>query len=85
VVVIPFPPSHIKKKVMNWIKNKENITESDVTALNKAKAMEQRYIKNGHKYVKITDSIKVLVPFGKDGKPTKDGDRIIRNIKEKLL
>ena len=62
--------------------DKITVTENDIKALKKAKAQEQERIKNGWRYYKINERIKVLVPFGKDGLPTSKGLAIIKAQKE---
>lgn len=61
--------------------DKITVTENDIKALKKAKAQEQERIKNGWRYYKINERIKVLVPF-KDGHPTEKGLAIIKAQKE---
>lgn len=62
--------------------DKITVTENDIKALKKAKAQERERIKNGWRYYKINERIKVLVPFGKDGLPTEKGLAIIKAQKE---
>ena len=69
----------------NWVYNKEVVGEKDIKALQKAKDMERRDIQNGHRYVKINERMRVLVPFGQDGKPTEAGERIIRAAKGRMI
>lgn len=57
--------------------NKINVTETDIKALKVAKKQELQRIKEGWRFYKVNNRLKVLVPFGKDGKPTKQGMRII--------
>jgi hypothetical protein len=46
--------------------------------------MEEKALKKGYRYVKIGNTTEVLVPFGKDGKPTKEGKRRIEMIENVL-
>lgn len=57
--------------------NKITVTETDIKALEVAKRQELQRIKEGWRFYKVNNRLKVLVPFGKDGKPTKQGMRII--------
>lgn len=59
------------------------VTENDRRALKKAKEREQERIKQGWQFVKITPRMKVFVPC-KNGKPTKEGENIIKRYKEYL-
>ena len=67
----------------NWICDKNIVSEKDVKALENAKALELKKIKEGYKYVPICKKMKILVPFGKDGKPTKEAQERIE-AKKKL-
>ena len=65
----------------NWVFDNTNVSEKDIRALEKAKRMEKEKLAQGYRYVKINDKMQVLVPFGKDGKPTAKGEEIIRQKK----
>lgn len=59
------------------------VTEADRRALKKAKDKEKEQLKQGWQYVQISKTSKVLVPF-KKGKPTKEGEEIIKRYQEYL-
>lgn len=62
----------------NWSSQPTSmVTERDVRALEKAYKEENRLLKEGYRWYKINDRIRVLIPFGKDGKPTEKGLRMI--------
>ena len=70
----------------NWavVKDVSNSKTIERKVLEKVKKMEEKALKKGYRYVKIGNSTEILVPFGKDGKPTKDGKRRIE-IMENML
>lgn len=53
------------------------VTENDRKALVVARKQEHEKIKDGWRYYKINERLQILVPFGKNGKPTKEGKRMI--------
>lgn len=59
------------------------VTEADRRALKKAKDKEKEQLKQGWRYVQISKTSKVLVPC-KNGKPTKEGEEIIKRYQEYL-
>ena len=59
------------------------VTETDRRMLSKAKEREKEQLKQGWQYVQISKMHKVLVPH-KNGKPTKEGEEIIKRYKEYL-
>lgn len=63
---------------------KPSVTEEDFKGLKTAHRQEAKLIKEGWRYYKINDRLRVLVPFGKDGKPTKKGRRMIENRKNAI-
>ena len=67
----------------NWIKNKETVSEKDVSAATKADKIERKKIRAGWRWVKIIPSLKILVPFEK-GKPTAEGQAMIDIMKAKF-
>ena len=67
----------------NWIKNKETVSDKDVSAAVKADKMERKKIRAGWRWVKIIPSLKILVPFEK-GKPTAEGQAMIDIMKAKF-
>lgn len=46
--------------------------EKSLESLKKAKAIENKRLKDGWKYIKIKPSLQVLVPCDKNGKPKED-------------
>ena len=46
--------------------------EKGLESLKKAKAVENKRLKDGWKYIKINHSLQVLVPCDKNGKPKED-------------
>lgn len=66
---------------MNWVNEKQTVSERELKALEKAKSQEKKKIKDGWKYYVITPRLKVLVPH-KNGKPTEVGKKIIDGIKK---
>ena len=67
----------------NWIKNKKIVCEKDIAAAEKANKIEKKKLKNGWRWVKILQSLKILVPF-KNGKPTAEGQAMIDIMKAKF-
>ena len=67
----------------NWIKNNETVGEKDIAAAEKANKVEKKKLKNGWQWVKIFDTLKILVPF-KNGKPTAEGQAMIDHMKAKF-
>lgn len=66
----------------NWVHEKGVVTERDRIALEKAKKLEKKHEKQGYRWFKINERLKVFVPFKKDGsEPTDDGWRRIANLK----
>lgn len=61
----------------NWVAPQPTVTEEDFKGLKVAHKQEAKLIKEGWRYYKINDRLRVLVPFGNDGKPTKKGKRMI--------
>ena len=68
----------------NWIALSSIVTESDRKLLEKAKRHERMLEKENWRWYKINNRIRVLVPFGEDGKPTPEGERIIAKQRELL-
>lgn len=57
-------------------------------ALLKAKAIEKKKLKDGWRYVQVTEATQLLVPCDKNGKPTKAGQEKINeylNPKKKRI
>ena len=69
----------------NWVYDKPAGTEKDRAVAVQAKKIERKKIKAGYRWYKVNDRTRILVPFGQDGKPTKDGWRQINIFKEKCL
>ena len=67
----------------NWIKNRDVVTDKDLSAAAKAEKIERKKIRSGWKWVKILPSLKILVPYEK-GKPTAEGQAMIDNMKAKF-
>lgn len=65
--------------------NKITVTDSDIRALKVAKKQEQKELKDGWQYYKVNNRLKILVPYGSDGKPTKQGLRMIEIHKQIIL
>lgn len=53
-------------------------------ALAKAKNIEQKKIRQGWRWVKISKLSKILVPCDKNGKPTAQGQKRIEAIKNNI-
>lgn len=66
----------------NVISATSTVTEADHKALAVAKRIERKRIKEGWRFYKINERMQVLVPFGKDGKPTEKGMKMIEMQKE---
>lgn len=66
---------------LNWaaILNR-NATSKECAerALKRAKAIEKKRIKEGWRYYKLNATNQILIPYGKDGKPTKKGLEMIK-------
>ena len=53
-------------------------------ALAKAKSVEQKKIRQGWRWVKISKLSKILVPCDKNGEPTTEGQRRIDELRNKV-
>lgn len=53
-------------------------------ALAKAKSVEQKKIRQGWRWVKISKLSKILVPCDKNGKPTAQGQKRIEAMKNNI-
>jgi hypothetical protein len=70
---------------INFDAAKKTVGEKELNALSKAKRQEERKIKKGWRYYRISSTFSVLVPFDKrKGIPTEEGLRIIKMQKELL-
>ena len=57
---------------------KKAVGEKELNALSKAKRQEERKIKKGWRYYRISNTFSILVPFDKrKGVPTDEGMRLI--------
>lgn len=64
---------------------KKAVSEKELNALRKAKLQEEKKLKKGWRYYKVSNTISVLVPFDKrKGVPTEKGMRLIEIQKELL-
>lgn len=64
---------------------KKAVGDKELNALNKAKRQEEKKLKKGWRYYKVSNTVSVLVPFDKkEGVPTEEGWRMI-NIQKELL
>lgn len=64
---------------------KKAVGEKELNALKKAKLQEEKKLKKGWRYYKVSNTTSVLVPFDKkEGVPTEEGWRIIKMQKELL-
>ena len=64
---------------------KKAVGDKELNALRKAKLQEEKKLKKGWRYYKVSNTISVLVPFDKrKGVPTDEGWRMI-NIQKELL
>ena len=64
---------------------KKAVGEKELNALKKAKPQEEKKLKKGWRYYKVSNTISVLVPFDKrKGVPTEKGMRLIEMQKELL-
>lgn len=53
-------------------------------ALARAKNIEQKKIRQGWRWVRISKLSKILVPCDKNGKPTKEGQKRIDTVKNNI-
>ena len=70
--------------ITNWVHEKGVVTEKDRIALEHAQRIEKKKEKMGYRWYKINERNKIFIPFGKDGKPTKEGDAAIERYKAYL-
>lgn len=66
----------------NWVFEKGEAREKDIKALAKAKKYEERLKRQGYRWIKINERLKVFVPCDKDGNPTLEGQYKIHKLKE---
>lgn len=68
--------------IENWVHERGAVTERDRIALEKAKKLEKKNERQGYRWFKINERLKVFVPFKKDGsEPTSEGWKKINNLK----
>lgn len=53
-------------------------------ALERAKAQEKKRLKQGWRWIRVSNLSKILVPCDKNGKPTKEGQRRIDVLRNKV-
>ena len=64
---------------------KKAVGEKELSALKKAKRQEEKRLKKGWRYYRISNSFSILVPFDKrKGVPTEEGMRLIQIQKDLL-
>ena len=69
----------------NWSSTiKSTVTESDKKNLEAAKKYEKKKIKEGWRWIKVNERLKILVPCDKHGNPTKEGLEKIERFKSRL-
>lgn len=66
----------------NWVNETEKDIDYTERAKQKAKRLEEKRVGEGWRWIKITPRTTAFVPCDKNGKPTKDGKRIIENMKK---
>jgi hypothetical protein len=69
--------------ITQWTQqNKTNDKSLEKRVLEKVKKLEEKRLSEGWKFVQISRNTQICVPCGKSGKPTKEGLRRIRIMKE---
>lgn len=70
----------------NWIFDTvcKQVGEHEIRGLAKAKRMEASLLRKKHRWFKIGNNTKVLIPF-KNGKPTEKGLEMIEKYKKMIL
>lgn len=68
--------------ISNWARERGAVTEKDRLALQRAKKIERMQEKDGYRWVKINERIRLYVPCDANGKPTREGRRRIAILKE---
>lgn len=68
--------------INNWVHEKGNVTDRDRMALEQAKKFECKREKEGYRWIKINNRIRIHVPCDANGNPTKEGERRIALLKE---
>jgi hypothetical protein len=66
----------------NWINNTEKIPDASVRAAEKAHRQEERKLRMGWRWIKVSKSTQVLVPCNKQGQPTEEGLKILEGTKK---
>lgn len=66
----------------NWVHDKGNVTEKDIQTLQRAKKMEKEDARNGYRWVKVNERLRIFVPCDKEGNPTREGRRRIALLKK---
>lgn len=66
----------------NIIAPRPYVSDVDHKALLAAKRLEGKRKQEGWRFYKVNERLKVFVPFGEDGKPTKKGFEMVRIQKE---
>ena len=62
-----------KRYTENWAEEIQSIPSTSEKALKKGKKLEESRIRKGWRWVKVNHYTTILVPFGKNGEPTKEG------------
>ena len=70
--------------IISWVHEEGLVTEKDIKALERAKKIEDRLEKHGHKWVKINERLKIFVPCDNNGNPTLEGQRRIALLKANM-
>ena len=66
----------------NWVYDNGCVSESSRKALDRERKREMDKIRHGYRWIRLSERTKVLVPCDKDGKPTKEGLRIIGEMRK---
>lgn len=69
--------------INNWV-NDKIVGDKDIRALEKAKTLEKRDLKNGYRWYRINERNKILIPCNEKGYPTSKGLEKIKLFKEHL-
>lgn len=68
----------------NWALERRAVTDAAKRVATKAAKKEQELMKDGWRYVKLNDRVRCFVPCDAKGKPTKEGERMMREMSKRF-
>lgn len=69
----------------NWVNNVEKVPDATLKLLEKLAKREKKRIREGWRWIKLSQRTKVFVPCDKNGEPTEYGRRMIEEAKKMCI